>query len=208
MKIISCLLLAAIMSAPCHADSLFPVSTAPTPGSGAGVSLYADNIAHQVGDILTVLIDENAAANSQATTQSSKTENAAVTPGTGPNIVHIGSFQLGLGSIPALGLGDSAGSKASGATTRSDTLTGEITVIVQQVLPNGNLLVSGTRSVGMNSETESISLTGTVRPQDVSSSNTIESSQIADAEIKYGGKGTVSEKQHDGLITRITRFLF
>ena len=198
-------LLAAALLAPCRADSLFPVGNA---ASGSPVSLFADNKAHAVGDILTIVINETASAASQAATKTSKADTFSFGPGTGPNIVHIGSFQFGLGSLPALGLNDSSTGNASGSTTRSDNLSAQIEVTVKQVLPNGNLVVEGTRQVGMNAETQSIILTGIVRPQDISSSNTVQSPQVADAQIKYSGKGPVGNQQHDGLIARVFKFLF
>ena len=208
MKRLIPLLLTAAIIVPSRADSLFPGSGANAPGGVTSVSLFADNKAHRVGDILTIVINENASAASQAATKTSKTESLNYGPGTGPNIIHIGSLQLGLGVIPALGLSGGTSSDASGSTSRSDNLTARITVTVKEVLPGGNLLVEGHRKVGMNAETQEITLTGVVRPQDIAADNTIQSPLVADAQIKYGGKGPVGDKQHDGLITRLFKFLF
>ena len=76
------------------------------------------------------------------------------------------------------------------------------------MLPNGNLVVEGKRRVGMNAETQEITLSGVVRPSDISPANTIASPLVADAQIKYGGRGPVGDKQHDGLISRIFKVLF
>lgn len=206
MKPFAAALLAVVVIAPCHADSLFPVGNA-APG-GVGLSLYADNKAHAVGDILTVIVNETASAASQAATKTSKADSFSFGPGTGPNMIHIGSVQFGLGSLPALGLSDSSTGNASGSTTRSDNLSAQIEVTVKQVLPNGNLVVEGTRQVSMNAETQAITLTGIVRPQDISASNTVQSPQVADAQIKYSGKGPVGNPQHAGLIARVFKFLF
>ena len=193
------LAVAATMAASVQADSLFPGSSSDVAKTSAvSVSLFSDNKARRVGDILTIVINENASTTSQASTKTSKNENLNYGPGFGP-ILH---------NIPAFGLNGSIGSNASGTTNRTDNLAASIAVTVTQVLPNGNLAIEGKRKVGMNAETQEITLTGIVRPQDIASNNTILSPLVADAQIKYGGRGPVGDKQHDGLISRIFKFLF
>ena len=173
------------------ADSLYPIANAPA-------SLFADNKARRVGDSLTIVITENAAASTVATTVSSKTEGASYGPGIGSVLRLIRSF----------GLSGSLNSNASGNTGRTSTLTATVSVTVKEVLPNGNLVVEGTRHVGRNSETEEVTLSGIVRPLDIAPDNTVQSPLVADAQIKYTGKGTVGDKQHDGLVTKIFKVLF
>lgn len=193
------LTIAATMAASVQADSLFPgSSTDVAKANAASVSLFSDNKARHVGDTLTIVINENASTTSQATTKTSKNENLNYGPGFGP-ILH---------NIPTFGLGGSIGSNASGSTNRTDNLAASIAVTVTQVLPNGNLAIEGKRKVGMNAETQEITLTGVVRPQDIAYNNTIQSPLVADAQIKYGGRGPVGDKQHDGIISRIFKFLF
>jgi flagellar L-ring protein precursor FlgH len=194
---------------PCRADSLFPIGNAASPAGVGGVSLFSDDKAHRVGDILTIIINENATAASQAATKTSKNDTFNYGPGTGPTAINLGPIHFGLGSIPALGLGGGIGSTASGTTSRSDNLSGEIEVVVKQILPNGNLSVEGTRQVGMNAEVQTITLTGVIRPEDISAADTVESPQVADAQIKYGGKGPVGDKQRDnGILNRVFKILF
>lgn len=193
------LTIAATMAASVQADSLFPgSSTDVARNHSASVSLFSDNKARRVGDTLTIVINENASATSQAETKTSKNENLNYGPGFGP-LLH---------NIPAFGLSGSIGSDGIGSTNRTDNLTASIAVTVTQVLPNGNLVIEGKRKVGMNAETQEITLTGVVRPQDIAFDNTIQSPLVASAEIKYGGKGPVGDKQHDGLISRVFKFLF
>jgi len=197
------LAIAATMAASVQADSLFPgsstdVARSQNGGAAASVSLFSDNKARHVGDTLTIVINENASTTSQATTKTSKNENLNYGPGFGP-ILH---------NIPTFGLSGSIGSNASGSTNRTDNLAASIAVTVTQVLPNGNLAIEGKRKVGMNAETQEITLTGIVRPQDIAYDNTIQSPLIANAQIKYGGRGPVGDKQHDGIISRIFKFLF
>ena len=202
------LLLTAALIVPSQADSLFPGNGTSLPGTVAVVSLFSDNKAHRVGDILTIVVNETATAASQAATKTSKSENMSYGPGTGPTAINFGPIHFGLGSLPALGLSGSTGSDASGTTSRSDNLAARITVTVKEVLPGGNLLVEGNRKVGMNAETQEITLTGIVRPQDIAADNTIQSPLVADAQIKYGGRGPIADKQHAGLITRLFKILF
>jgi flagellar L-ring protein precursor FlgH len=181
-----------------HADSLFPGSSTAVKTSAASSSLYSDFKARQVGDLLTILINETASATSQAETKTSNSDNLNYGPGFGP-LLHL---------IKNFGVSGNDSSDGSGSTNRSDTLTAEITVRVKQVLPNGSLEVEGTRQVGMNAETQMITLSGVVRPQDITYSNTVPSSLVADAQIKYSGKGPVGNQQHEGLVSRLFKFLF
>lgn len=193
------LAVAATLAADAQADSLFPgSSTDVARNNSAAVSLFSDNKARRVGDTLTIVIRENASTSSQAATKNSKNESLNYGPGFGP-FLH---------NIPAFGISGGISGSGSGSTNRTDTLTAQIAVTVTKILPNGNLEIQGKRSVGMNAETQEITLTGVVRPQDIAFDNTIPSPLVADAQIKYGGRGPVGDKQHDGLVTRVFKFLF
>ena len=182
-----------------QADSLFPGSSTDIARNNSNAaSLFADTKARQVGDTLTIVITENGAASSVAATKTAKTESLNYGPGFGPLLSNIKNF----------GLSGGINSNASGSTTRTDNLSASIGVTVTQVMPNGNLVVTGKRKVGMNAETQEITLTGVIRPTDIGSNNTIPSTLVADAQIQYGGRGPVGDKQHDGIISRVFRFLF
>jgi len=199
IRALAVLAIAATLAADAQADSLFPgSSTDVARNNSAAVSLFSDSKARRVGDTLTVVIVEAGSANVAASTKTSKNESLNYGPGFGP-LLH---------NIPAFGLGGGINTTASGSTNRTDNLTASIGVTVTRVLPNGNLEVEGKRKVGMNAETQEITLTGVVRPQDVAFDNTIQSPLVADAQIKYGGRGPVGDKQHDGIITRIFKILF
>ncbi|MCK8827772.1 flagellar basal body L-ring protein FlgH [Natroniella acetigena] len=159
--------------------------------------LFRDNKANQVGDILTVIITEDATATQQASTDASQNNQADVGAGTG-----IFDF------IRSFGFSQSDSSNATGSTSRSGSLSAEITVQIEEELANGNLKISGTRSVKINDETQDIKLTGIVRPEDISPQNTIESNYIANAEIDYEGKGVIGDRQRQGIISRIVAWLF
>ena len=193
------LTIAANMAASVQADSLFPGSSTDFSRNNTNsVSLFSDNKARRVGDTLTIVITEVGAASSVAATKTAKTENLNYGPGFGPLLFNIKNF----------GVTGGINSDASGSTTRTDNLSASISVTVKEVLPNGNLVVEGKRKVGMNAETQEITLSGVVRPTDIAPNNTIASPLVADAQIKYGGRGPVGDKQHDGLISRIFKVLF
>ena len=86
----------------------------------------------------------------------------------------------------------------SGSTTRKENLNATITTRVVDVLPNGNFIIEGRRNVRVNQEDQIILLEGTVRPRDISSDNTINSSYVANARITYAGKGIISDRQQPG----------
>jgi flagellar L-ring protein precursor FlgH len=197
-QILVILAAAALVPSICHADSLFPGSSTEAKPSAAAVSLFADNKARHIGDTLTIIITENASASSQAETKTSNNDSLNYGPGFGP-LLHL---------IKNFGVSGSASGDGSGSTNRTDTLSAEITVRVKDVQPNGNLVVEGTRQVGMNAETQNITLSGVVRPQDVTFDNTVPSALVAEAQIKYSGKGPVGDQQHEGLIGRVFKFLF
>ena len=179
---------------PVAADSLYP-QTSTISGT---VSLFSDTKAHNVGDVLTINVTESTTGNSTATTNSSKNDAMAFGPGSGSILSLIRSF----------GLSGNTTSAATGSTVRTSGLTATLSVVVKQVFPNGTMLVEGKKLVGINSEMEETTFTGIVRQVDVSPTNTIDSGMVADAEIHYSGKGTVGDKQHDGLVSKIAKLVF
>ena len=95
----------------------------------------------------------------------------------------------------------------NGTTTRNDQLTASMTAMVTEVYPNGNLKILGHREVVVNSERQTMEVTGIVRPIDVDSRNTVQSTAIADAKISYTGFGVVDDKQHPGWLGRVFNFI-
>ena len=159
--------------------------------------LAEDMKARQRGDLITVLISEQASASKQASTgtQRDSTISAGI-----PNI-------LGLEKTPIKSWADlsnllnaSYSSKfaGTGSTSRAETLQATISAKVVDVLANGNLQIEGRSSVKVNEEDQIIVLTGTVRTRDISTDNTVSSALIADAKIAYTGKGIISDRQHPG----------
>lgn len=164
----------------------------------------ADVKARRVGDIVTVIIEEQAKASKEATTDTDRS--SSISAG-------ISSFFGIEQSIadrnsnldPAALINASADNKFSGGgkTTRSENLVATLTTQVVTVYPNGNLKIRGGKSVTVNNENQIIYLTGIVRSFDVTASNTVDSSNILNAQITYTGKGSLSDKQKPGWLMRI-----
>lgn len=160
--------------------------------------LYADRKALRAGDIITVNLQESTQATKAAKTETDKETDASLDPviGFGGVPVNIGgdSIQFGIGSDSSF--------KGDSKSNQSNSLEGDISVNVMRVLPNGNLIIRGEKWLTLNTGEEFIRLEGLVRPQDVSSDNTVESNRIANARIQYSGKGQGQETQSAGWLTR------
>lgn len=154
--------------------------------------------AHAVGDTLTVLVQETASASSAASTKTSRDDSASFGGGTG--------FLKPL--LKDFGASAKSAVNGQGQTIRTGSLVTRLTVIVKQVLPNGNLMVEGVRIVGLNSEKQKATISGIVRPQDINPDNTISSVSVANATIQYDGKGVVGDKQRRGLISTVFSWIF
>lgn len=170
------------------------------------VFFYGDKKALRVGDIITVRIVENAEASNTADTDLSRnsTANAGLSTFFGKK-KFLDLFKLGEDLLSSTAENTH---KGSGSTTRSGQLTATMTAVVREVLPNGNLVVQGTRELLVNHEQQFITLTGIVRPHDVNRDNVVVSSQLADAYITIGGLGVVDDKQRAGWGTWIFDFVW
>ena len=167
--------------------------------------LYVDNRASRVGDIVTIRVVESATGAKSATTKTAKDSSFENTfNGSFSNFFGLPQRALNFLS-PSGSLKVAANDKydGSGATSRSDQLTASMAAIVTEVYPNGNLRIQGHREVVVNSERQTMELTGIVRPIDVDSKNVVLSTAIADARISYSGFGVVDDKQHPGWFVRI-----
>jgi flagellar L-ring protein precursor FlgH len=164
-------------------------------------SLFTDIKAHHVGDLITILIYEDASAQNVSKTETKKeaTFETSGGPGIGP-----------LDFIPLFGVSGDANSefKGDGKTLRSNRLKARMTARVTGLTANGDLLIEGTRVVGVNDDKEAITLSGIVRPADVAADNSVASYLIADAKIVYTGKGAAGTGSRPGLIVRLLNWIF
>ncbi len=157
---------------------------------------FKDSRASRIGDIVTVIVDEEAEAEVEGTTET-KRNHAADAELT--NLLNLEGklIERGIGMVAdnLLDTDSNRTYKGEGKTDRKDTLTASIAAIVTQVLPNGYLVIQGKREVVVNYELQELNIQGIVRPEDISSENTIPSAKIAEARIFYAGKGIVDETQ-------------
>jgi flagellar L-ring protein precursor FlgH len=175
-----------------------PVNNGSIFQAGRSVRLFEDSKAFRIGDLLSITLSESTNASKSAATNTAKDDD-----------VSIGAGTL-LGVIPSYN-GDSilnnelAAERAftgSGDTAQSNSLQGEITVMVTDILPNRNLVVRGEKIIGLNQGAEFIRISGIVRPQDVSANNVVLSGKLANARIFYGGGGVIAEANTKGWLSR------
>jgi flagellar L-ring protein precursor FlgH len=160
-------------------------------------TFFNDQRAGRVGDILTVLVTVNDSAKTQNTTNSNLTSSNAIGV---PNMFGlestIGKVLPGAFDPSKLVTTNSAmGSQGTGGVNRAEQINVTIAAVVTQVMPNGNMVIQGSQEIKTNDDIRQLTVAGVVRPEDISSSNTILSSQIAEARINYGGRGDISAVQ-------------
>ncbi len=162
---------------------------------GRSMLVFENRTAKHVGDILTVILKEKTTASKSASSSSSKDTSLDVTAGT-----ILGKLQLGDGLRT-----DVSGSKSfdgEGSADQSNNLTGEISCMVTDVLPNGNLLIAGKKKIVLNRGNEYITISGIVRPDDIDGDNKIMSTRIANVDIAYTGSGEVADASVMGWLSK------
>uniref|UniRef100_E1TCJ8 Flagellar L-ring protein n=1 Tax=Burkholderia sp. (strain CCGE1003) TaxID=640512 RepID=E1TCJ8_BURSG len=161
----------------------------------AGRPLFEDQRPRNVGDILTIVIQENV----NATKSSGANVNRN---GTTSFDVPTAGFLGGLFGKANLSANGANKFTAAGGANASNTFNGTITVTVTGVLPNGNLMVSGEKQMLINQGNEFVRFSGVVNPNTISNLNAVYSTQVADAKIEYSAKGYVDEAQNLGWLQR------
>jgi flagellar L-ring protein FlgH len=194
LAILMCMGGFAAFPAPATSDSLYP-------SEGAG-SIYTEKRARRVGDVVTVLIQEVTSASQGASSRNQKDANVAIGAGIG--------FWGGSGNIPVqqAGAGARTYNRGQGTSERNAKVIGQMTAKITSVLPTGNYVVEGTRFVEVNEDKQMMEVVGEIRPDDISSENTVVSSRVANARIKITGTGPASEMAKPGLLTRVLGWLW
>lgn len=165
--------------------------------SSPAASLYSDRKARAVGDVVTIIINESSSATRAGSANNSKSAS--------------GSMEAGVGIFTFLNnasFGSSDSFQAEGKISNTNKVSGMITVTVTDVKPNGNLIVSGTQNINQNGEAQKITITGTVRPDDIRPDNSVLSNYVADATLRIDGKGPIANKQRQGIFSQIFNLLF
>ncbi len=158
--------------------------------------LFQDRRPRQVGDIITITINEDVSASKDSSSNANRESSLGLDLETIPDLM---SF-LEDNSLDVSGENDFEG---SGGSSASNTFTGTLTATVVNILPNGNLQVRGEKRIAINQGTEYIRFSGVVDPLSVTTQNTVPSGQVADARIEYVGDGYINEAQHMGWLQRL-----
>jgi flagellar L-ring protein FlgH len=157
-------------------------------------AFFKDQRAHQIGDILTVQVKITDKATLENETQRSRknSEDSGI-----DNFFGKSKIPIMNAAVPTrIFTGDSTSSSdGKGSVDRKEELSTNVAAVVTQVLPNGNLVVEGKQEVRVNYEIRELIVAGIVRPEDIQSDNTIDSTKIAEARIAYGGRGQISDVQ-------------
>jgi len=161
-----------------------------------GSALFEDRRPRYAGDIITIVIIEKADASKNSGTTASRSGKVAADLGAAPK------FLGGLLRGQSASLSGENTMNAKGGANAANEFNGVITVTVIEVLPNGNLLVSGEKQMLINQGTEYIRFSGVVNPHTVVGNNTVLSTQVADARIEYSSKGFINEAQTMGWLQR------
>lgn len=167
--------------------------------SASNLFLFRDLRARNLNDIVNIMVVENSSASNSANTATQKKGDASVTtPG----------FLLGI-KVPVnpLTLSSAADFSGQGSTTRTGQLNASISARVVQVLPNGDLVIEGRKEVTINREHQVLTVRGTIRQYDISPSDVVLSTSIANMEINFDGKGIISDANKPALLSKLFKYI-
>jgi flagellar L-ring protein FlgH len=215
-----------IVAAGCATQKITPVRpetvyTAPQPTAPAAAPgsiwrgendknmIFADKKARYLDDIVTIIISETATGGNKASTTTGRDASTSASIdallGVDNSIL---ANNASMGGQLAIGGTHSNSLKGTGDTSRNSNLTAKISARVIRVMDNGNLLIEGRRQVTVNAEDQYLIISGIVRPQDITTDNTVASQYIADARIMYTGDGVINDKMRPGWLTRVVDWVW
>ena len=206
--LIPLMLLGACRTVPPRIDSFSasdPEASVPPPSTagaiyqaGYDVPLFENSVAHRVGDVLTIVLEEKTDASKSASTTTAKKSKAALP---GPTLfgapVTVNGVEVLAGSM-----NNATSFDGSGDSKQSNVLSGSISVTIARRLANGNLLVRGQKWISINQGSEFVRLQGIVRSIDIAPDNTVSSSRVADASISYGSQGVLASANSKSWLAR------
>lgn len=163
-------------------------------------SLFADQKATRVGDAVMVLVVETTSASNDASTSAERSSSLSLSA----------SGSAGSDALPTVSGGVGTGNtfKGEGATSARGSVRARISARVDSVLANGNLAITGNRTIIINGEEQYITISGIVRPSDVQADNSVYSYNISEARIAFEGSGIVARAQGPGWITKLLHWIF
>lgn len=184
-----------------------PVEEVASPGSlwtpsAKFVDIYRDSQARRVGDIVVVQIVESSSANKEAKTDAGKSNSVdnSITNVLGLPLDQ--SSVLGYGITPTVSASTSTEFEADGKTSRKGDISAVVSARIVRILPSGNMMISGKKQTRVNAEHQYITISGIIRPDDISSNNSIQSTYIADMRLDYYGTGIIGDQQRRGIVSR------
>ncbi|MEI2726826.1 MAG: flagellar basal body L-ring protein FlgH [Verrucomicrobiota bacterium] len=169
-------------------------------------SMFSDKRASSVGDVLTILVQENNTASKDNSIKTAKNTSIDAAIATFLYSPAASGLLTKSGQLPALKTSAKTDFDAGGQINNTEKMAARIAVRVVDVLPNGNLVIEGRRTITFARETQDAVLRGVVRSEDITANNNVYSYNIADATIKYTGQGAVSETTRKGWFTRLWEF--
>lgn len=165
-----------------------------------GSGLFSDHKAHAVGDIVTIVISENSTATRSGASSNGKSGDFSTAVNTSLlDMIGLHINNSGKGSDDF---------KSAGSISNTNQVSATITATVTEVKPNGDMVITGKQTIKQNGEEQQIILSGRVRPEDITTDNTISSKLMADAQINIVGKGPLASKQRQGLLTQLFNLIF
>ena len=160
-------------------------------------NVFADHRAMNVGDIVTIII--SVTTTTSATRSSANEKSGSVSIGAG-----VGIFDF----LKAASASGSDKFNAKGSASSTNRTIGNVTVTITEITPAGNFILEGTQSIWQNRNEHKITFRGMCRPEDISATNTVLSTRVADATVRFDGKGPLNAKQRQGILTQIFNILF
>lgn len=188
------LLVSCLFSGSAGADSIWNQDSA---------SPYGTDKAYKIGDIVNIVVLENTSAQNKANTNTNVSDDLSM------KLTH--TLQR---LAPYIGTNNQVAGNATnkfqgtGLTNRMSNVQARISAWVTDILPNGNLQIKGNHRVEVNQEIQEITITGIIRPKDITGNNTIFSYQVADAQLSVSGNGVVAESESPGFLTRLFNWIF
>ena len=182
--------------------------------AGQEIILYEDMKARRIGDTITIRMAEKTNASKSANTDASRKQKTLIKNptiiGTTPEFNALGVIPLAsnIGNSLETDLSSDSAFSGAGKSSQSNSLTGDITVTVADVLANGNLVVRGEKRFNFNQGNEYVKIAGIVRPYDIGPDNTVLSTKLADATIMYNGDGAISDANRMGWLARFFNGVF
>ncbi|HEY3396385.1 MAG TPA: flagellar basal body L-ring protein FlgH [Armatimonadota bacterium] len=167
------------------------------PSAGFFAGLFVTPLAHQVGDLVTVIISESTTASHTAGNGHDHSDATTVGPGQG-----------WLAGIPLFGWNGQSSGSAKTTASRQETLNTRVAARIVAITPTGNYLLEGQRQIQVNRDQQSFTLRGEVRPLDLTSDNTVASQDLVNAQITYSGSDPSQPTRSAGFLTRVLNWLF